>query len=87
LKEPQVLEFQIREIDSKKDSMELLLSLVKKLGEGLLSMNPKGEGDCIFVVHRKTDGKLLLHFGETEAKEEGVEVLLKTKLELYINGS
>jgi hypothetical protein len=30
-----VLEFQIGEIDSEKDSMELLLLLVEKLGEGL----------------------------------------------------
>jgi hypothetical protein len=59
LEEPQVLEFQIGEIDSEKDSMELLLPLVKKLGEGLLSMNPKGEEDCTFMFHCKVDGKLL----------------------------
>jgi hypothetical protein len=86
LEEPQVLEFQIGEIDSEKDSMELLLPLVEKLGEGLLSMNPKGEGDCTFMVHRKVDGKLSLHFDETDAEEQGVELVLKTKLELYING-
>ncbi len=81
-----MLEFQIGEIDSEKDSMELLLPLVEKLGEGLLSMNPKGEGDCTFMVHRKVDGKLSLHFDETDAEEQGVELVLKTKLELYING-
>jgi hypothetical protein len=86
LEEPQVLEFQIGEINSEKDSMELLLPLVKKLGEGLLSMNPKGEGDCTFVVHRKVDCKLLLRFDEMEAEEEEVKVILNTKLELYING-
>jgi hypothetical protein len=86
LEEPQLLEFQIGEIDSNKDSMELLLPLVEKLGEGLLSMNPKGEGDCTFAVHCKGDGELSLCFDEMEAKEEGVEVLLKTKLELYTNG-
>jgi hypothetical protein len=48
LEEPEVLEFQIGEIYSEKDSMELLLPLIKKLGEGLLSMNPKREGDCPF---------------------------------------
>jgi hypothetical protein len=31
-----VLEFQIGKIDSEKDSMELLLPLVEKLGEGLV---------------------------------------------------
>jgi hypothetical protein len=87
LEEPQVLEFQIVKIDSKKDSMELLLPLVEKLGDGLLSMDPKGEGDCTFVVHCKGDGKLSLRFDETEAEEEGVKVVLKTKLELYINGN
>ncbi len=87
LEEPQVLEFQIGEIDSEKDSMELLLPLVEKLGEGILSMNPKGEGDCTFMVCRKADGELLLHFDETEAEEQGGEVvLLNTKLELYVNG-
>jgi hypothetical protein len=84
--EPQVLEFQIGKIDSEKDSMELLLPLVEKLGEGLLSMNPKGEGDCTFMVCRKVDGELLLHFDETGADEQGVKVVLNTKLELYVNG-
>ena len=76
LEEPQVLEFQIGEIDSEKDSMELLLPLVEKIGEGLLSMNPKGEGDCTFVVHRKVDGELSLRFDETEPQSRsrsGVE--------------
>jgi hypothetical protein len=36
LEAPQVLEFQIGKIDSEKDSMELLLPLVEKLGEGLV---------------------------------------------------
>jgi hypothetical protein len=82
-----VLEFQIGKIDSEKDSMELLLPLVEKLGEGLLSMNPKGEGGCTFMVRLKVvDGKLLLHIGETGAHEQGVGVVLNTKLELYING-
>jgi hypothetical protein len=84
--EPQVLEFQIGEIDSEKDSMKLLLPLVEKLGEGLLSMNPKGEGDCTFMVRRKVDGELPLHFDETGADEQGVEVVLNTKLVLYVNG-
>ena len=84
-----MLEFQIGKIDSKKDSMELLLLLVEKLGEGLLSMNPKGEGVCTFMVHCQVDGKLLLHFDvdKTEAKEQGVKVVLNMKLELYINGN
>ncbi len=82
-----MLEFQIGEIDSEKDSMELLLPLVEKLGEGLLSMNPKRVGDCTFMVRLKVvDGKLLLHIGETGAHEQGVGVVLNTKLELYING-
>ncbi len=38
------------------------------------------------MVHRKVDGKLSLHFDETDAEEQGVELVLKTKLELYING-
>jgi hypothetical protein len=80
------LEFQISEIDSEKDSIELLLPLVDKLGEGLLLMNPKGEGNCTFTVHRKVDGKLSLQFEEAEAKDQEVEVVLKTKLKLYING-
>jgi hypothetical protein len=70
LEELQVLEFQIREIDSKKDSMELLLPLVKKLGEGLLSMNPNGEESCTFMVYCKADCKLLLDFNKKEAEEE-----------------
>ena len=61
-----MLEFQIGEIDSEKDSMELLLPLVEKLGEGLLSMKPKGEGDCTFMMHRKVDGELSQHFDKTE---------------------
>jgi hypothetical protein len=81
-----VLEFQIDEIDSEKDSMELLLPLVEKLGEGLLSMNLKGEGDCIFMVRRNVDGEVSLHLDETGADEQGVEVVLKTKLQLYVNG-
>jgi hypothetical protein len=48
-------------------------------------MNLKGEGDCTFMVHHKVDGELSLHFDETEAEEEGVKVVLNTKLELYIN--
>jgi hypothetical protein len=83
---PQVLEFQIGEIDSEKDSMELRLPLVEKLGEGLLSMNPKGEGDCTFMVCRKVDGKLSRHFDETGAKEQGLKVVLDTKVKLYVNG-
>jgi hypothetical protein len=67
--------------------MELLLPLVDKLGEGLLSMNPKGEGDCTFTVHRKVDGELLLQFEEAEDEDQELEVVLKTKLELYINGN
>jgi hypothetical protein len=82
-----VLDFQIGEIDSKKDSMELLLPLVKKLGEGLLSMNPKGEGDCTFMVCCKVDGELSLQFDEAGAKEQGLKVVLNTKLELYVNGN
>jgi hypothetical protein len=87
LEAPQVLEFQIGEIDSEKDLMELLLPLVEKLGEGLISMNPKGEGDCTFMVCRKVDGELSLHFDETGAEEQGLEVVLNTKLELYVNGN
>jgi hypothetical protein len=49
-------------------------------------MNPKGEGDCTFMVCRKGDGKLLLHFDKIEAEEQGVEVIANTKLKLYING-
>jgi hypothetical protein len=84
--EPQVLEFQIGKIDSETDSMELLLLLVEKLGEGLLSMHPKGEGDCTFMVCCKVDGELLLHFDETGAGEQAVQVVLNMKLELYVNG-
>jgi hypothetical protein len=80
-----VLEFQIGEIDSEKDSMELLLPLVEKLGEGLLSMNPKRVGDCTFMV-RKVEGEILLHFDETGADEQGVKVVLNMKLDLYVNG-
>jgi hypothetical protein len=46
--DPQVMEFQIEEIDSATDLMELLLPLVKKLEVGLKTMNPKGDGDCTF---------------------------------------
>jgi hypothetical protein len=49
-------------------------------------MNPKGEGDCTFMVRRKVDSELSLHFDETGADEQGVEVVLNTKLELYVNG-
>jgi hypothetical protein len=84
--ETQVLEFQIGKIDSEKDSMELLLPLVEKLGEGLLSMNPKGEGNHTFIVCRKVDGELSINFDETGAKEQGVKIEMNTKLELYING-
>jgi hypothetical protein len=84
--EPQVLEFQIGEIDSKKDSVELLLPLVEILGEGLLSMNPKGEGDCTFMFRHKVHGELSLHFDETGADQQGVVVVLNTNLELHING-
>jgi hypothetical protein len=53
--------------------------LVEKLGEGLLSMNPKGEDDCTFMVPCEVDGEISLqHFDETEAKEEGVKVVLNT---------
>jgi hypothetical protein len=83
--DPQVMEFQIGEIDSEKDSMELLLPLVKKLEVGLLSMNPKGDGDCNFVVHRNADGVLKLHFEEAEVPV-GAQVLLETTVELHING-
>jgi hypothetical protein len=62
LEELQVLEFQIGKIGSKKDLMELLFPPVKKLGEGLLSMNQKGEGNCTFMVRWKVGGALLLHF-------------------------
>jgi hypothetical protein len=58
--------------------MELLLPLVKKLREGLL--------DCTFMARYKVDGKLLLHFDEIGADEQGVEVVLNTKLDLYVNG-
>jgi hypothetical protein len=85
--EPQVLEFQIGEVDSETDSMELLLPLVERLGEGLPLMKPRGEGDCTFMVRRKVDGKLSLHFDETGAGEQGVDVVLNTKLELYVNGN
>jgi hypothetical protein len=56
--------------------MELLLPLVERLGEGFISMNPKGEGDCTFMVCRKVDGELSLHFDETVAKEQGLKVVL-----------
>jgi hypothetical protein len=82
-----VLEFLIGKIDSKKDLMELLLPLVKQLEEGLLLMNPEGEGDCTFLIHCKVGGKLSLHFDETGAKEQGLEVVLNTRLELYLNGN
>jgi hypothetical protein len=49
----QVLEFQIGKIDSKKDSMELLLPLVEKLGEGLLSMSPKEKGIALLWLVAK----------------------------------
>jgi hypothetical protein len=83
--DPKVMEFQIGEIDSETDSMELLLPLVKKLEVGLKSMNPEGDGDCTFVVHRSAGGDLKLHFEEAEL-EEGAEVLVDTTLELHING-
>ena len=70
LEEAHVLEFQIGKIHSEKDSMELHLLLVDKLGEGLLSMNPNGGVGCIFVVHCKVDRKLSLCFDKTEAKEQ-----------------
>jgi hypothetical protein len=79
------MEFQIGEIDSETDSMELLLPLVKKLEVGLKAMNLKGDGDCTFVVHRDTDGNLKLHFEEAEV-EAGAEVLANTMLALHING-
>jgi hypothetical protein len=82
--DPQVMEFQIGEIDSETDSMELLLPLVKKLEVGLKTMNPKGDGNCTFLVHRNAGG-LTLHFEEAEA-EVGAEVLVHTRLELHING-
>ena len=79
------MEFQIGEIDSETDSMELLLPLVKKLEVGLKTMNPKGDGDCTFLVHRNAGGDLKLHFEETEV-QVGAEVLVDTRLELHING-
>jgi hypothetical protein len=63
--------------------------LVEKLGDRLLlSMNPKGEGGCTFMVlhctfmaRPKVDGELSIHFDDTEAEEEGVEVVLnKTRV-------
>jgi hypothetical protein len=48
-----VLEFQIGEIDSEKDSMELLLPLVEKLGEGLLLMSPKEKGIALLWLVAK----------------------------------
>jgi hypothetical protein len=83
--DPQVMEFQIGEIDSETDSMELLLPLVKKLEVGLKTMNPKGDGDCTFLVHRTAGGDLKLHFEEAEV-EVGAKVLVNTMLALHING-
>jgi hypothetical protein len=60
--------------------------LVMKLEVGLKTMNPKGDGDCTFVVHRNAGGNLNLHFEEAEV-EVGAEVLVDTMLELHINGN
>jgi hypothetical protein len=51
--------------------MELLLPLVEKLGEG----------NRTFMVRRKVDDELSLHFDKTEAEEDRVEVVLNTELE------
>ncbi len=59
-----------------------------KMGErivGFKAMNPKGDGDCAFAVHRNTGGDLKLHFEEAQVPV-GAQVLLETTVELHING-
>jgi hypothetical protein len=83
LEPPAVLAFQIGEISSTTDLVELLRQLALKLEISLLKFSPV-KGNCKFILTKgQDDTKLKLQYKDIAADEE-VTVLLNARLELYL---
>jgi hypothetical protein len=74
LEPPTILEFQIGEMSSMTDLVELLRQMTRKLEISLLKLSPKGQDDTLKLQYKDI------------AEDKEVTVLLKTSLELNLMG-
>ena len=67
VKDPKVLEFQIAQVNSPKDTMLLLRKIVEKITPGIIKMKPR-EGSSQMKVLKEVDGNreiVFMNVGES----------------------